>query len=163
MDTEKRETAFVACTTNPQVLPSCLKRMWFRYETPETMYYTRGTAKRIKINSDIEDSEPMWVSVHGGVMYWHWLTAMKLRHPAFDSYVYHQHQKAIKRWYDDVATMVDNHTFDGDYLRKVHYSVYQPWIEREHKVFERHAEIRKMNWVFDNVLEDPMTVIDKLD
>lgn len=120
------------------------------------MYYTRTTAKRIKINNDIEDANPIWVSAHAGRQYDHWLTMMNIRYPQFCIRTHMWHNKQLQAWYRQAVAMSDEYCFDGDQLKKLYPDVYTQWIKVEHQILETKADAKKLNWIYEQVRDNPL-------
>jgi hypothetical protein len=122
------------------------------------MYFTRHTVKRINRNNDIEDSA---VTYQYDSVY---LRILGRDHPDFDVRRHVFFKREMRKWYRRAAYMMRGMCFDGDQLRKHHNHIYASfkWVEREHRMFERKANIIKLNWIHDQVRYQPLAVINGL-
>ena len=123
------------------------------------MYYTRQVFKRIKFNDDVETRDPVCFLPSAGPIYWGHLGRMADRNPGFDPFVYHQHQEVIQSWFILLRRMTASYSFDNDYLRNVFYPIYcSSWIEEQHGIHERMADRRKVGWIFNNLVNNPVAI-----
>lgn len=126
------------------------------------MYFTRSVAKRAKTNNDCVDVTTYWCP-STSELYGLWLSTMKDRFPQFNINVYKYIDELKVDFYSDLSKMEEGYDIDYVLLQRRYPelmtdSALKRWIGRRVVVCNR----KKLTWVFTNILNNPISVIEKL-
>jgi hypothetical protein len=117
------------------------------------MYFTRGVAKRIKVNHECVDEHRYWVSNTAGLMYQVWLKDLQISYAQFDRKTYVYFDKLITKFYVEFVINEAEYDLDLPFLLKKYPEICMidegagKYLEKK----ARKADLRKLNWVYWNI------------
>jgi len=134
------------------------------------MYFTRGVAKRVKLNNDCVDHSNVWVSTNGpgtpfhGSLYHRWLLFMDRRYLQFDIGVHRYMDSKIEEVTAAMDEMSDDFFIDKEVLQAAYPEVwmvdmyFERWVDRKVIAVDR----SKLTWVYENLRRDPIGLVNRI-
>lgn len=115
------------------------------------MYFTRQIAKRMKLTHDFRGFCEREYGYSGP-------TSMGVNFHKSEEYAVLEYTKLFATMED----MSEDKTFDADTIRKIHPSMFWGWhrdAERALELMQERADIDRVDWIFRNLLRDPVRAV----
>ena len=120
------------------------------------MYFTRGLAKRCKVNKHLDEH---YGKIHNGLHDVHaWRNAVEGDNDYdedADEWVEHE----IRRMIITITNMMHEYNFDKEIVKALHPAIFSlGYATKAIEAYHKRADLKKLSWIFEELNRNPIVI-----